>query len=48
MCFLYYLIKPNTSNLDHLLRLKNVKSPAPAIKQEPGLITFNPYGLIIT
>jgi hypothetical protein len=26
----------------------DVKSPAPAFKQEPGLITFNPYGLIIT
>jgi hypothetical protein len=25
-----------------------IKGPAPAIKQEPGRITFNPYGLIIT
>jgi len=26
----------------------DVKSPAPAVKQGPGFITFNPYGLIIT
>jgi hypothetical protein len=41
-----YTIKYDES-INYAFNFNNVKNPAPAVKQGPGFITFNPYGLIV-